>query len=366
MVSVAIRDVSDRKRAETALQDAYARLSLSVRDLERHDREMTLVNEMGDMLQTCLTGAEANDVISRYGRQLFASASGAVFTARPSVSVFEPTASWGADAVASPLQRDECWALRRSRVYAVEDAEGGPTCPHVGLAPAHGYVCVPMMAQGEALGLLHVRAARPGPEDSVTFQSQRTLAVTVGEHLALAMANLTLRETLRHQSVSDPLTGLYNRRYLQDQLARELQRASAGRRPVAVVVADIDRFKQANDALGHGAGDEILRAVARKIEASVRGVDTVCRWGGDEFVLVLPDSPLDVAHERARQLATAVRGLGEDLDGSPTVTLSIGVAVFPDHGTTADALLRAADAAMYASKAAGRDGVTSATKTARV
>jgi diguanylate cyclase (GGDEF)-like protein len=332
-----------------------------MQDLERHDREMTLVNEMGDMLQTCLSGAEANEVISRYGRLLFASASGAVFTARPSVAVFEATAAWGAEAGVSTLQRDECWALRRSRVYAVEDADGGPTCPHVGLAPAYGYVCVPMMAQGEALGLLHVRAAKPGPEDSVTFQSQRTLALTVGEHLALAMANLTLRETLRHQSVSDPLTGLYNRRYLHDQLARELQRASTSGRPVAVVVADIDHFKQANDALGHGTGDEILRAVARTIEANVRAVDTVCRWGGDEFVLVLPDSSLDVAQQRALQLAAAVRVLSKDRDTFPPVTLSIGVAVFPDDGTTADVLLRAADTAMYGSKAAGRDGVTSAT-----
>ena len=364
VVAAAIRDVSDRKRAEGALQDAYRKLTASMRDLERHDREMTVINEMGDLLQSCLTTTEAREVIGRYVRLLFPAATGVLFTAVPAAGAgaFEAVATWGDEGVASAvLARDECWALRRARVYALEVSATGPVCPHVGRRPPFGYVCVPLMAQGEALGLLYLQAAEPDEESGLSFQSQRTLALAVAEHLALAMANLSLRETLRHQSVSDPLTGLYNRRYLQDHLAKELHRAARSARPVGLVVADVDQLKRVNDDLGHGAGDRVLRAVARVLESGVRDRDVVCRVGGDEFVLVLPDSAFPVALQRADQLRDAVAHLIDTgPDGDPGVTVSMGVAVFPEHGTTAEALLRAADAAMYVAKEQGRDAVVSA------
>ena len=179
--------------------------------------------------------------------------------------------------------------------------------------------------------------------------------------LSLALANLSLRETLRHQSVSDPLTGLYNRRYMQDYLTREIRRASRAARRVGVVVVDVDHFKDVNDRLGHGVGDEVLRAVARTLAANVREQDTVCRIGGDEFVVVLCDSPLAVAEQRAEQLREAVRALDLRLEvGDTVVTLSMGVAVFPDHGMTGEEVVRAADAAMYRAKERGRDAVVAA------
>lgn len=360
-VAVAIRDVTERERADSALQEAYRKLASSVRDLERHDREMTLVNEMGDLLQSCMTRAEANEVISRYGSQLFPSSSGTMFTSARLRTVFEAAAAWGPALGQTVLEREECWALRRGRLHAVESSDGGPVCHHVGPARPVRYVCVPMMAQGEALGLFHVRLASPEGFEGLTFESQRTLALTVAEHLALALANLSLRETLRHQSVSDPLTGVYNRRYMQDHLRRELDRAARGHRTLGIVLADVDHLKEVNDRLGHSAGDEALRAVARVLEESVREGDTVCRFGGDEFVLVLPDSTLGVTQQRAEQLREAVRRLGFGAsDGTSPISLSIGVAVYPEHGTSVDAILAAADAAMYRAKDQGRNRVASA------
>ena len=361
VVSVAIRDVGERKRAETALQEAYRKLASSVRDLERHDQDMTLINEMADLLQSCLTQAEANEVISRFLQRLFPSGSGAVFTLIAGAGAFDAAASWNyPDHAPVTLERDECWALRRARVYALSDSVDGPHCPHVGVAPGGGYVCVPMLAQGEELGLLHVRLDSHG-EDERTFESQRILALAVAEHLSLALANLGLRETLRHQSVSDPLTGLFNRRYLQDYLTREILRCGRASRGIGVLVTDLDHFKEVNDRLGHGVGDDVLRAVARAVEANVRSEDTVCRYGGDEFVVILPDSSLAVAVQRAEHLRAAVQRLGSDPEGGlPAITLSTGVALFPDHGKTADDVLRAADAAMYQAKQSGRDRVAAA------
>ncbi|MFP5320163.1 MAG: diguanylate cyclase [Acidimicrobiia bacterium] len=362
VVSVAIRDVTERKRAAQALQDAYARLTASVHELEQHDREMTLVNEMGDLLQSCLTHEEAHQVISRYGRRLFPNDSGMVLTASATPGVFETAATWGASVEgAVVLVREECWALRRARVYAVEGADEAPTCSHVLQPPERGYVCVPMMAQGEAFGLLHLLLGAPGDDGRAkSLDSVRTLAMTVAEQLSLALANLNLRETLRHQSLSDPLTGLYNRRYMEDQLDREIRRATRTGQSVGIVIVDVDNFKSVNDKLGHGAGDDVLRSIALTLKANVRGVDTVCRLGGDEFLIVLPDSSRAVATEEAEHVRQVVRRLDHRLQRAeaPT-TLSIGVAVFPEDGSTPAELIRAADEAMYQAKAAGRDTVVS-------
>ncbi len=361
VVSVAIRDITERKRAEKALQDAYAKVSASVAELERHDRDMTLVNEMGDLLQSCLTTEEAHQVISQYGRRLFPADSGAVFTEASSRNVLEAEAVWGvAGRHFAVIEREQCWALRRARAYAVEGPDEAPLCGHLEAAPANGYICVPMMAQGEAFGLLHVLL---GPDQGYAgpniLDSKRRLALTVSEQLSLALANLTLRESLRHQSVSDPLTGLFNRRHMEDRLSREIARAGRAGQPVGIVAVDVDRFKVVNDTLGHGAGDEVLRVVARTLEEGVRGADVVCRLGGDEFIVVLPGSPLEVARQRAEALRTAVSERTTDGTG-PAVTLSLGVAVFPDHGGTAEAVLGAADAAMYEAKQAGRNRVVTA------
>lgn len=359
VVSVAIRDVTERKRSERALQDAYRKVSASVRDLERHDNDMTLVNEMGDLLQSCMTRAEANQVISKYGHRLFPSGTGTVFTSGSTATLFEAAASWGEPSDASGVfGRDDCWALRRGRIYAIEDPNEGPICVHVSPPATGGYVCVPMMAQGEALGLLHLRLERAAEEDGRTFESQRLLALTVAEHLSLALANLTLRDTLRNQSLSDPLTGLYNRRYLEDYLNQEIRRAETSSQSVGVIVADVDHFKDVNDRLGHGAGDALLRSVARALEENVRGLDTVCRLGGDEFVVVLPNVSRAVARQRAEHLRQVLSGPSpspDQPDGS--ITASCGVAVYPADGATADAVLREADAAMYRAKEAGRDRI---------
>jgi diguanylate cyclase (GGDEF)-like protein len=220
---------------------------------------------------------------------------------------------------------------------------------------------VPLVAQGETVGLLHVNSGASDEAASPTPLGEATQrrATTVAEHVGLAIANLLLRETLRNQSIRDPLTGLFNRRFLEETLERELLRAARSQRPLGVIVLDLDHFKRFNDTYGHQAGDALLRELGGLLRDQLRGGDVPCRYGGEEFVLILPEASLDSTRRRAGQLREAVHRLqvadrGQSLG---LVTLSAGVAVFPTHGTSGDALIRAADAALYRAKAAGRDQV---------
>jgi len=164
---------------------------------------------------------------------------------------------------------------------------------------------------------------------------------------------------LKEQALTDPLTGLYNRRYLRDVLARELMRAKRRNSPLAAVMVDIDHFKRINDALGHEAGDMVLKELSALFKRCIRGSDTACRYGGEEFVLVLPEASLDGARSKAEDVRSAVKSLGLSFHGKSLwpLSASIGVALFPQHASEAEALLSKADEALYRAKAAGRDRV---------
>jgi diguanylate cyclase (GGDEF)-like protein len=222
---------------------------------------------------------------------------------------------------------------------------------------------VSLTAQGETLGVLHLRHLPPAGEPAVPsaewLAGREQLARTLADSLALALANLRLREHLHDQSIRDPLTGLYNRRYLQETLGRELHRAARERQPVGLVVFDIDHFKSFNDSLGHEAGDHVLREFGHLLLAYTRGQDVACRLGGEEFVLLLPGAPLAVTLARAELIRQAVAAHETLYRGLPIprLTVSAGVAAYPEHQVSGDPLLRAADQALYEAKAAGRNCV---------
>jgi diguanylate cyclase (GGDEF)-like protein/PAS domain S-box-containing protein len=164
---------------------------------------------------------------------------------------------------------------------------------------------------------------------------------------------------LREQSVRDHLTGLFNRRYMEETLERELLRASRKGLSLGIIMLDVDDFKQFNDTYGHAAGDAILRELSNLLLKHVRGEDIACRYGGDEFIIVLPDSSRAVTCERAERLCEHARHLNIQFEGYTleAVTLSLGVAVFPENGSSGAAVLKAADDALYRAKREGRSRV---------
>jgi diguanylate cyclase (GGDEF)-like protein len=217
------------------------------------------------------------------------------------------------------------------------------------------------MAQGEALGIVSLQRgpSQEQPERMVesSGEAERRLVSVFAEQVALALGNLKLRESLRNQSICDPLTGLFNRRYMEESLEREFSRASRNKNSVAIVMTDLDNFKRFNDTFGHQAGDALLRAFGDLLKRSSRGQDIACRYGGEEFVLVLTDSNLAGALRRAEILRQQVKQLSVEYAGQllGAVTISMGVALYPDHGTTMGDVLRASDQALYCAKREGRD-----------
>jgi diguanylate cyclase (GGDEF)-like protein len=351
-------ELATREQVELALQEANLQLTEAVDDLERQARDIGALNELGDYLQACRSPEEAAAVIQRLGGRLFPDSAGYVGVFRASQNLIEPLAAWGeAVGLTGGFAPEECWALRRGRPHRVIDLATDLPCAHTPDPGPHGYHCLPLLADGEALGMLHLRF--PAAHDAARAAAQERLAAAVAERVGLALATLRLQTRLRDQSIRDPLTGLYNRRYLEESLDRELQRAERQGDQVGVIMLDIDHFKRFNDTFGHQAGDELLREVGGYILAHIRGEDLACRYGGEELALILPGADLAQAGMRAEALRDGLRGLTvlhqRQLLG--TITASLGVAVFPAHGRNADEVLRAADTSLYRAKREGRDRI---------
>jgi diguanylate cyclase (GGDEF)-like protein len=272
----------------------------------------------------------------------------------------ESVATWGdrpAETIEPVLTLDDCWALRRGRTHVVQDFQSGIICQHMLRQQPRGtkgYTCVPMVAQSELLGVLHLESSTgPLPE------ARQRLAVTVAEHLALALSSLRLRETLQEQAIRDPLTGLFNRRYLTESLEREMRRAQRRKSEVGIIMLDLDHFKRINDNYGHDVGDAFLSALGEYLLKHVREEDIVCRYGGEEFTLILPDATMEGSLERAEQLSEGIARLTVQYENQSygNISASFGVAVFPRQGNTPEGVLKAADAALAQAKLEGRNRV---------
>ncbi len=351
---VFLRDITDRKKADEQLKVALL-------ESEELARESKVLSELGDSLQSCQTVEEAYRMCASALPEILGFRPGALCILNSSRDLVESVATWNDCSTTEPVfHPDDCWALRRGKPYA--GLSSSLPCSHVHASVARSYLCVPIAAQGETLGVLYTEnkaSVHATSAQAVQFE-QATLnrrADAVAERVSLALANLKLRELLRNQSIRDALTGLYNRRYLEESLNRELQRAKRAGRSFSVVMLDLDHFKHFNDTFGHQVGDILLREVAGVIKGRVRAGDLACRYGGEEFSLIVAEVDTEGTLKCVESIRETIKHLSLHHRGQTlgTITVSAGIAAYPAHADNSEDLIRAADEALYQAKKAGRD-----------
>jgi diguanylate cyclase (GGDEF)-like protein/PAS domain S-box-containing protein len=360
-------DVSEQIKANEAQRKHAESLDQLVKELELRTRQMTLLNEMGSMLECSGAVKEACAVVADSAQKLFPEASdGSLYLFKSSRNLIEAAVRWGNASVVEPtFSPDACWSLRRGQPHWSRYPGGGITCQHLPKSSTSESLCVPMVAQGNTVGVLNLEFDSAGisrcDSSAENFRdSRQRLATSAASQIALSLASLQLRDTLREQSIRDPLTRLFNRPFLEESLERELQLASRKKHGVAVLFLDLDHFKNFNDTFGHAAGDKVLQALADLFRAFFRSTDICCRYGGEEFAIILPESSSQDAAVRADALRSEVKNLRLQYKNETlgTLSLSVGLAAFPEHGLTSDELLKIADQCLYESKSRGRDIVT--------
>jgi diguanylate cyclase (GGDEF)-like protein/PAS domain S-box-containing protein len=330
-----------------------------VSELTERSRRATLLAKMGELLQSCVSKDEVFAAALGFAPKIFPARRGAVALLNTARNLVEVTGLWHeCQLPLSIFEPTSCWALRTGQPHVVAAGDTTAPCAHAA-GVKNSYICIPILAQGQALGILHFQATDETPELN---DSELSLKATFAGQVGLSIANIGLRDALRTQSIKDPLTGLYNRRYLEEMLEREIRRAVRSEQPLGILMLDLDHFKNFNDTYGHDAGDTVLREAAAFFTKSIRAEDIVCRFGGEEFVVILPTADLNASHNRGERIRSKLRELTVKHQGQSLgmITVSVGVASLPLHGMSAKELFEAADAALYRAKREGRDRVVDA------
>jgi diguanylate cyclase (GGDEF)-like protein/PAS domain S-box-containing protein len=354
-------DINSRLQEETLGRD-FARNELDQQnermlgELKKRSERATMLAKMGELLQSCVSRDEVFAAALGYAPRIFPAAPGAMALLDASRNLTEVIGSWSDCQLPAPVfEPVSCWALRTGQPHLVLAGDSTAPCAHAA-GVKNTYLCAPILAQGETLGIVHFQATDDAPKmDASELSFKTTFAGQVG----LSMANIRLREALRTQSIRDALTGLYNRRYLEETLDREVRRAARAAQSLGILMIDLDHFKNFNDTYGHEAGDAVLRETGASLSKGIRAEDFVCRFGGEEFIVILPTADCETSRARAERLRSKMRELTILYHGKSLgiVTISVGVAAFPEHGTSPKELMAAADAALYEAKRGGRDQV---------
>ena len=326
-----------------------------LKELSERSRRATLLTKMGELLQSCISRDEVFAAALGFAPRIFLHR-GAIALLNRERNFAEVVGEWAnCDLPRRTFEPSACWALRTGHQHLVIAGDNTAACGHAA-GVKHTYLCVPILAQGEALGIMHFQATDESPS---LGEAELSFKTTFAGQVGLSIANINLRDALRTQSIKDTLTGLYNRRYLEETLEREIRRAARAEQSLGILILDLDHFKTFNDTYGHDAGDAVLRQTASFLAKSVRAEDTVCRFGGEEFVVILPTANLGGAQNRAENIRSKLRELTVLHQGQSLgmITASIGVSAFPTNGTSSQELLATADAALYRAKREGRDRV---------
>ena len=366
---VTFTDVTDARKAARELEQARLQAEqaeLRARDILGQERarqtEAKLLGQLDEWLQSCKSLDELFLIVARFMARLLVGSKGELYIYSNSRDALEGKCNWNTIDLHNTIAADSCWALRRGRSYEFQSDGLCFMCEHVDThghrVPVEEYICVPIVAHGDTVGLLHIRFDHQGT-DSARIADKGAFAIRCGEHISMAIANVKLRDELRDQSIRDPLTGLYNRRYFMDAIRREMSICDKRGTRFGLLSFDADRFKLFNDNHGHDAGDMVLRAIGDKLAEVMVAGEIACRFGGEEFTVLVPAADLAMTADLAEKLRDAVASMPvRYMDGFlPRVTISVGVSSFPGSGSQPQDLLRRADEALYRAKEAGRNCV---------
>jgi diguanylate cyclase (GGDEF)-like protein len=351
-----LTDITEKKQIELTLNSTNCKLNEIVTQLEEYNQEFLLLNKLNDFLQACKTVQEAYKILPQFMEALFPSCNGALFRLNQINNQIEIVVKWGDICTLSSFNRSDCWGLRQNHFHYQGKNFVNVPCYHLlESCPCMESLCIPLMTDTQQTGLLFLGSSI----GNILNTSKQQLAKTLTENISLILTNLELRETLEFQSVRDPLTNLFNRRYWEEALEREIKLAQRQKNTLTVVMVDVDFFKRFNDTFGHKAGDFVLQKIASLLQQHFRQTDLVCRYGGEEFLVILPDADLAYSQQRTESLRQTLGQLSLEDNGQQLghLTASFGLASFPTYAQTSRELLQKADQALFLAKQQGRDRV---------
>jgi diguanylate cyclase (GGDEF)-like protein len=342
--------LSEQRETDARLQAANADLLAQRGALETRGQVIARLGEMAHRLQAARTDGELAQIIDCFVPQVLPGVAGALYAHNNSRNLLVRLAEWGnGEALPENFGPDECWALRLGQGHVVLADGREVTCRHAA-ASTGAYRCEPLLAGGEVIGLLFLQGVI-GTEEAFRLTA-------LGENIASALVNHRLQRDLKEQTVRDALTGLHNRRYMEEALQLEIARAARAGTPLAFVMCDVDHFKRFNDEFGHDAGDAVLQLVGAAMREHFRDGDVACRYGGEEFAIIAPGASAEALMPRIERLRTALSEL-RPRQGSRAlgpISLSFGVADWGvSLGRDNAPLIASADAALYRAKRSGRD-----------
>lgn len=363
MWCIAVLSVVLFKRRNQELANRRRKQEQALLEYEtRRSREVRLLSELNEWLQSCKSLDELFGMVSSILGRVFPESSGSLYIYSNSRDVLEGACNWHDCKLEDEIRPDDCWGLRRGRAYTHGANELDFLCSHADEKSENNYICIPIVAHGDTIGLLHlVSRAFSSDNDSeqVAASEERKLALMCAEQISLAIANVRLRDQLHSQSIRDALTGLYNRRHFNDACRKTIATAKRRGEQFGLISLDVDHFKLFNDNHGHDAGDMVLRAVGEAMEREFDGNDLPCRTGGEEFTILLPGHNESKTFERAEKLRRMIEAIvvryGDH--ALPRITISAGVSVYPEHGDMPQTLMKSADEALYKAKGQGRNQV---------
>ena len=335
--------------SDEALVAVNAELRQRSEDLAQRGAAIALLGGMAHRMQAARSDEELAAIVECFMPQILPQR-GALYAHNNSRNLLVRLAIWGESYGAQlTFQPEQCWGLRRGQGHGILGEGKDIVCAHVGTAPGP-YHCEPMLAGGEVIGLLYL-------EGQIDLESQFKLGL-LSENISSALTNQRLQRGLRELSIRDPLTGLYNRRFMEEALATEIARAGRDGAPLSLVMCDIDHFKRFNDEFGHDAGDTLLRGVATELIKQFRDGDVVCRFGGEEFTIIAPGALAEALRARVESARLAIAAMAISHGGRVlgSVSMSFGIASLAAWmGGNAAELIQNADAALYTAKRNGRN-----------